>query len=317
MWVKAHFQLQCNPFLFDFYINRLLMPFTIDPTTYLLKGENVIQKPTSKNTVKFDTAHELPDTIIIHYTAGGSAESSATYLADPKIQASAHLVIGRDGQIFQLVPFNTIAWHAGISNYGGRSGFNKYSIGIELANVGPLRKAGEEYFSAFEKKIPPNEVVYANHRNESVKRYWHAYTEKQIDTCEQVCSAILDFFYNGERAGEYDFSKQQIKYILGHEEISPGRKTDPGPAFPLDKFRERLLQNGRKIDHVNDQVHPLKGRVGIDKLNIRAGAGVVYEKIALPLSKGNGLEILEEKDGWYKVRTSIEGWVNKGFVEEA
>lgn len=54
----------------------------------------------------------LPDTIIIHYTAGSSAESSVKVLCDPKRKASAHLVVGRDGSVTQLVPFNTVAWHA-------------------------------------------------------------------------------------------------------------------------------------------------------------------------------------------------------------
>jgi hypothetical protein len=40
----------------------------------------------------------------------------------------------------------------------------------------------------------------------------------------------------------------EVTMIVGHEEISPGRKSDPGPAFPLDKLRDRLLGSGRNED---------------------------------------------------------------------
>ena len=44
----------------------------------------------------------VPDMIILHYTAGTSAESSAKFLVRPDVKASAHVVIGRDGQVIQL-----------------------------------------------------------------------------------------------------------------------------------------------------------------------------------------------------------------------
>src|SRR5438874_13727186 len=46
--------------------------------------------------------------------------------------ASAHALIRRDGQIAQYVPFGERAWHAGKSDYQGRSGCNDFSVGIEL-----------------------------------------------------------------------------------------------------------------------------------------------------------------------------------------
>ncbi len=48
------------------------------------------------------------------------------------LQVSSHLVIERDGLISQYVPFNQRAWHAGISEYLGRTQCNDFSIGIEL-----------------------------------------------------------------------------------------------------------------------------------------------------------------------------------------
>jgi AmpD protein len=48
------------------------------------------------------------------------------------LQVSAHLLIRRDGEIVQYVPFHRRAWHAGASCYHGRERCNDYSIGIEL-----------------------------------------------------------------------------------------------------------------------------------------------------------------------------------------
>ena len=46
-----------------------------------------------------------PQYLVIHYTAGSSFDSSVNWLTNPDAQASAHLVIGRDGEIMQLADF--------------------------------------------------------------------------------------------------------------------------------------------------------------------------------------------------------------------
>ena len=159
-----------------------------------------------------------PDTIIIHYTAGSSGKSSIRTLCDPNSKASAHVVVDKDGTITQLVPFNTIAWHAGRSSYNGRTGFNKYSIGIEIDNAGPLTKTGTGYTSWFGRRYPESDVIEAVHRNGTKPGFWHRYEEEQISAVQTLCEALVDTY--------------QITSILGHEEIAPARKQDPGPAFP-------------------------------------------------------------------------------------
>ena len=52
--------------------------------------------------------------------------------------------------------------------------------------------------------------------------------------------------------------KYNIKLILGHDEISPGRKQDPGPAFPMDKFRNEILSDERAVDKAFE---PFEGKV--------------------------------------------------------
>ncbi len=48
------------------------------------------------------------------------------------LRVSAHLLIRRDGNLVQYVPFHRRAWHAGVSHYQGRERCNDFSIGIEL-----------------------------------------------------------------------------------------------------------------------------------------------------------------------------------------
>jgi len=265
---------------------------------HLLEGENIDQSQRTPNI----SGEISPDTIVVHYTAGRDAASSVRTLCDPDAKASAHLVIGRDGAIFQLAPFNIKTWHAGKSEYQGRTGFNKYSIGIEIDNAGVLEKSGTIYRSWFGKSYPEEDVLQAVHRNETTAKYWHRYSEIQIELVETICWELIKSYPN-------------IEHILGHEEISPKRKIDPGPAFPLDKLRNKIFSVGRDEDGAEEDEFPFNGIVNASKLNIRADASGSGEKVAQPLPKGTKLKVLSESNGWYKVRAEVEGWVFGDYVE--
>lgn len=77
-----------------------------------------------------------PNFVIIHHTADDSAEGSLRTLTNPKLEVSAHYLIGRDGKLFYLVDELARAWHAGESYWGGTTDLNSASIGIELDNNG-------------------------------------------------------------------------------------------------------------------------------------------------------------------------------------
>lgn len=240
----------------------------------------------------------FPDSLIIHYTAGRSGESSASYLAKDGIQASAHLVVDRSGKVFQGVPFNKKSWHAGDSIYNGRRYYNHFSIGIELDNAGKLTPSGSGFVSWFGKRYTADQALKATHRNENKPRYWHTYSEEQIAVCEEISALLV--------------SSYSMKEILGHEEISPGRKSDPGPAFPLDKLRSDIFSRDRAVE---ESALPEKGVIAASKLNIRALPEGGAEKVAKPIPKGKEVSILEERNGWYRVSTQVEGWVSKDFVK--
>lgn len=154
--------------------------------------------------------------IVIHYTAGPNAQSAHNNFNNPEAQVSWHLTIDRDGKVYQLLPFSAIAWHAGKSEWthGDKkySAMNPVSIGIELVNAGNLTKKGEKFFTWYNKEVPADEVFF-----DEKGMPWHKFTDAQINTTIDLTLKLAKHF--------------SVKDILGHNEISPGRKVDPGPAF--------------------------------------------------------------------------------------
>jgi N-acetylmuramoyl-L-alanine amidase len=166
--------------------------------------------------------------IIMHYTSGSSLDSAVGWLTNPTSQVSSHLVIGRDSGVAQLLPFNTIGWHAGVSQWEGYTNLNSYSVGIELDNAGMMKRVGNQWVSSFGKAYPEADVLVAPHKAYPAVSYgWHKYTDIQIQTAVQIVAALVK---------TYGF-----KEILGHDDIAPKRKWDPGPAFPMESFRQQVM----------------------------------------------------------------------------
>jgi AmpD protein len=117
-------------------------------------------------------------------------------IADMKV--SAHLFIRRDGTLIQFVPLHKRAWHAGQSEFNGRSRCNDFSIGIELEGADDIPYAPEQY------------TILAD-----------------------LCITL-----------KQHYAKITRERIVGHSDISPGRKTDPGSAFNWNFFRNLLKKGG-------------------------------------------------------------------------
>lgn len=87
-----------------------------------------------------------PRLIVEHFTGDESKEGAISWLCARQSGASAHLVVDKAGEITQLIPFNVVAWHAGKSEYSGKSNVNSFSIGIE--NVGTGDHFSDEQYEA-------------------------------------------------------------------------------------------------------------------------------------------------------------------------
>jgi len=240
-----------------------------------------------------------PEHLVLHYTAGRDAASSVRWFKNSNARASAHVVVAKDGTLTQMVPFDRIAWHAGVSRWEDRVGLNAYSIGIELDNPGKLRRRGNRWYSWFEQDYDDEFVIEAVHKHEIESAGWHAFTPKQIDAALDLSLLLL--------------KQYNLKEILGHEDIAQGRKTDPGPAFPMGSFRSRL--QGRKEDQP-----PIYQT--ITDLNIRTGPGSQHPTIpGSPLPTGTRLEMLTAQASWWLVDvlddepvSDLQGWVHGRYI---
>lgn len=250
-----------------------------------------------------------PKLLAIHYTASGPASDIAGYFAKPSARVSAHLVIRRDGTVVQCVPFNVVAWHAGksawISRSGQRySGLNNHAIGIELENWGPLCPSGSGWMSWTGVAVEPGKLLQARHKFGAPDCGWELFPEPQVEATIQAAQAICR---------EYG-----IEEIVGHDDIAPGRKSDPGPAWNMGSFTARVF--GRSED--DDAVFVVRSPTG---LNIRSGPGPAYGHIRpQPLASGTLLVMHQAQGHWRYVSVlnragnpDFSGWVHGAFIREA
>lgn len=245
-----------------------------------------------------------PQYLTMHYTAATSASSTINWFKNPQARASAHLLIDRGGNVTQFAPFNVIAWHAGVSQWGGVVGLNAHSIGIELVNGGRLTKVGEGFICPVDQRsVAASEVINARHKNESQNAYWHQYTEPQLTAALDIAALLVQHY--------------RLKDVLGHEDISPIRKSDPGPAFPMASFRSRAM--GRQNERL-DLYHTTAN------VNVRSGAGTSFAQV-MPFSLPKGTKVLELKreGNWSFVEVldvvedlnDLEGWVSTKYLEQS
>lgn len=201
--------------------------FTVTDDFLHMNGKKV----TTFNTPHKSSGHNICDFVVIHYTGShGTFSSSSRWSGDPKSKVSWHITIGRDGSINQSEHgFRAVLWHAGRSEWHAKQNnrtyksLNKYSIGIEVSNAGKLSKVQDYYVNPYGHKYAKNEVFI-----DSDGVAWEKFTPEQIKKVEQVALAL---------AKEYNCVD-----IVGHEDIAPGRKIDPGPAFPLERLQDKLYK---------------------------------------------------------------------------
>ncbi|MGQ7242874.1 N-acetylmuramoyl-L-alanine amidase [Salinicola sp. V024] len=143
--------------------------------------------------------------LILHYTDSDESRAMHTLLGP---DVSSHYLVPRQPattdslpRIWQLVDERDRAWHAGISAWEDRTQLNDTSIGVEIVNRGP-------------QDMSPR------------GRQWQPYSEAQIEAVIALAKDIVNRYQLPPTA------------ILGHSDIAPSRKIDPGPRFPWKRLHD-------------------------------------------------------------------------------
>lgn len=249
-----------------------------------------------------------PRWLVMHYTASANAAGAISWFADPQSKVSAHIVIAKDGTITQCVPFNRKANHAGKSSWKGVEGLNSHSIGIELDGYGYLGEIGPGKWKFGGKSIPDSDVVVATHKFGSPRGGWPKYPQAQLDAAQELARLLVK---------EY-----ALEDVIGHDDISPGRKQDPGPSFPMEAFRAAARQQGTPVPDAKPAPPGLKpiARFRVKTtLNVRSGPGAGNPTVAgSPLAPNTIVRGTEDQAGWKRITaegSSVSGWVSAQFLE--
>lgn len=155
--------------------------------------------------------------LVLHYTVGDFDNALKVLTKPSNRPVSSHYLV-RDVPVktYQLVDESQRAWHAGPSFWRGHSNLNASSIGIEIVNPGQIKSAD-------------GSVVYA------------PFSQAQIDEVLALCKEIV--------------ARHKIRpeRIVGHSDIQPQTKQDPGPAFPWKQFADAGLIAWPDADMVAQQ----------------------------------------------------------------
>ncbi|HCM63108.1 MAG TPA: N-acetylmuramoyl-L-alanine amidase [Morganella sp. (in: Bacteria)] len=172
------------------------------------------------------------DYLVFHYTALND-EASLRVLTAGGVSVQ-YLVptipVQRDGKpvVIQLIPEGSEAWHAGKSYWRGDTSLNKNSIGVEIVNLGVEKL--------------------------SVGQRWLPYQTGQIDLVVKLAQDVIE---------RHNIRPENV---VGHSDIAPQRKLDPGPMFPWEYLAKRGIG---AWPETRDVQRFLAGRHPSDKINVR------------------------------------------------
>lgn len=136
--------------------------------------------------------------LVIHYTEMKPVETALERLTTEEGGVSAHYLITEAGEVIQLVSEEKRAWHAGQSCWRGITDVNSASIGIELDHQG----------------------------HDPANGGYRGFAEEQFNALIPLVARIVK---------NYDIARSNV---VGHSDVAPMRKVDPGELFPWERLSE-------------------------------------------------------------------------------
>lgn len=250
-----------------------------------------------------------PKFVIMHCTdTASSMQNNIRSMLRDSYKASAHLLIGRKGEIVQFVPFNLKAFHSGGGQWDfvkGNVDMNSWSLGIELLNASYLEENEAGEYHKRGAVIPKEDRRKLQHRSHNTPFWWQKYPKPQVNAAMAVTKLLFQNY-------------SSLEDVLGHDEINPANRIDPGPAFPMRRFHAEVLGLDKKF--------PIK-RVyrTIRTANLYNKPGSKAEIIpGSRLERNTPLGILKKQAGWAYIHVLKEiagnqylvGWIQRERIEK-
>lgn len=217
--------------------------FNLVPKDY---GELSINKTVLLDSTQYLKQSTPKNKIFIHYTAGGpnAANVIKGWGADETRVATAYLIDGESGQIFECFHPDYWGFHLGVKGTNGA--LDKASIGIEICNWGPITKKGDKFYTYVNREISADQV-YALDKPFRGFSYFHKLTSEQLESLERLLEYLITT-YNIEIQPSFDntwfeFNQELIdKKMPGlwmHTNVRKD-KTDFPPTPELLEMANRL-----------------------------------------------------------------------------
>ncbi len=173
--------------------------------------------------------------ICLHHTMGYSAQSSIDWFIDDPAIVGTQYIIDRDGKTYELWQDNGYAYQFGLVGVPRRIEFEQTTIGIELANLGPLTKLQNGSFADQYGKPYKGEVHEAKYRG---FQYWEKYSEQQYAALRTLINSLAkkhNIIINPTKNIEYDLNVFDKYTLITHTNVRRD-KTDLSPAFDWSKI---------------------------------------------------------------------------------
>lgn len=183
------------------------------------------------------------EAVVWHYTAATS--SPLPWLHSMACRVSWHFTVQANGDVIQHADLRVRCSHAGgqTSKLRGAGNVNGRTIGVEVVNPGPLHRIGNRW--AWEDPTKRWRTWAGNVLpTEDPDRAWAMYSRAQQESIVLLALHL---------AREIPALRDPANHV-GHADVDPGRKIDPGPAFPWEALRSNL--RGDDLRREND-AHPL------------------------------------------------------------
>lgn len=261
--------------------------------TLIQNGSPLHQATSSLPSGRRRKALESVDLVIIR-TSQDQLTQHTDHINEHIVEPTSHVLINRDGLIIQSIPFNEQVGKPLQGSWEGMGDLTSRSVVIALQNSGRLSKTADIYSSSCGRSFDATEVFTGIHQNEESLSYWQKFSESQIQVAEKIIRCLA--------------STYQVKYILGNEEVCPGLKTDPGPAFPLEILRRKIMKENMLHQTGKFDGNPVTGRFDLNAILGKQQQDASAKRAAKIVN------IRKKSGGWYKVNIDLGGFIKEEWV---